>query len=73
MKNASYCVSYGKERGLQQNEQKSSFCYSPFLCYFWQHGGSFELPPFLFLLLDEQLPEQLLQQLAVPLNKPRIW
>ena len=44
-----------------------------FLCYFWQHGGSFELPPFLFLLLDEQLPEQLLQQLAVPLNKPRVW
>ncbi len=32
MKNASYCVSYGKERGLQQNEQKSSFCYSPFFC-----------------------------------------
>ena len=30
MKNASYCVSYGKERRLQQNEQKSSFCYSPF-------------------------------------------
>ena len=29
MKNASYCVSYGKERRLQQNEQKSSFCYSP--------------------------------------------
>ena len=31
MKNASYCVSYGKERRLQQNELKSSFCYSPFL------------------------------------------
>ena len=30
MKNASYCVSYGKERRLQQNELKSSFCYSPF-------------------------------------------
>ena len=29
MKNASYCVSYGKERRLQQNEQKNSFCYSP--------------------------------------------
>ena len=28
MKNASYCVSYGKERRLQQNELKSSFCYS---------------------------------------------
>lgn len=33
MKNASYCVSYGKERRLQQNEQKSSFCYSPFFIY----------------------------------------
>ena len=32
MKNASYCVSYGKERRLQQNELKSSFCYSPFSC-----------------------------------------
>ena len=31
MKNASYCVSYGKERRLQQNEQKNSFCYNPFL------------------------------------------
>ena len=31
MKNASYCVSYGKEGRLQQNEQKNSFCYSPFL------------------------------------------
>ena len=30
MKNASYCVSYGKEGRLQQNEQKNSFCYSPF-------------------------------------------
>ena len=29
MKNASYCVSYGKEGRLQQNEQKNSFCYSP--------------------------------------------
>ena len=29
MKNASYCVSYGKERRLQQNEQKNSFCYNP--------------------------------------------
>ena len=33
MKNASYCVSYGKEGRLQQNEQKNSFCYSPFLYY----------------------------------------
>ena len=32
MKNASYCVSYGKEGRLQQNEQKNSFCYSPFYC-----------------------------------------
>lgn len=31
MKNASYCVSYGKEGRLQQNEQKNSFCYSPLL------------------------------------------
>ena len=31
MKNASYCVSYGKEGRLQQNEQKNSFCYSPFV------------------------------------------
>lgn len=33
MKNASYCVSYGKERRLQQNELKSSFCYSPLFEY----------------------------------------
>ena len=43
-----------------------------FLCYFWQHGGSFELPPVFVLLLDEQLPEQWLQQLVVPLNRTRI-
>ncbi|MEQ2423337.1 hypothetical protein WMO23_11460, partial [Megasphaera sp. CLA-AA-H81] len=29
------CVSYGKEGRLQQNEQKNSFCYSPF---FLNHG-----------------------------------
>ena len=43
-----------------------------FLFFFWQHGGRFELPPFFVLLLDEQLPEQWLQQLVVPLNRPRI-
>lgn len=34
MKNASYCVSYGKEGRLQQNEQKNSFCYSPCISHY---------------------------------------
>ena len=46
---------------------------SLFLCYFRQHGGNLESSPVFVFPLDEQLPEQLLQQLAVPLNRPRIW
>lgn len=54
MKNASYCVSYGKEGRLQQNEQKNSFCYSPFdmlryyKLYFYYHFIHKSLPLFIF-------------------------
>ena len=46
---------------------------SLFLCYFRQHGGNLESSPVFVFPLDEKLPEQLPQQLAVPLNRPRIW
>lgn len=46
---------------------------SLFLCYFRQHGGNLESSPVFVFPLDEQQPEQLPQQLAVPLNRPRIW
>ena len=32
-----------------------------------------DLSPVFVFLLDEQPPEQLLQQLVVPLNRPRMW
>ncbi|WP_298762238.1 hypothetical protein, partial [uncultured Megasphaera sp.] len=66
MKNASYCVSYGKERRLQQNEQKISFCYSHFFgcarhrralmnesfwTARWQHIGS----PLLMLIEEDRV------------------
>lgn len=40
MKNASYYVNYRKERGLQQNERKCLFCYSPFSFPFFQIIGT---------------------------------
>ena len=61
---------------LESEESKKGLSHvrqSLFLCYFRQHGGNLESSPVFVFPLDEQQPEQLPQQLAVPLNRPRIW